>query len=642
MVGRSQSCAKRWPGLCLAASLGLAVVSRPSPAVAQELPGRLQSDAGGLLRLLIESATQAGSKAGGQVFSVVNQIQLYDIEGEIDRLVGSPWQLSDSTTYKLELAPQHVAFPVYDQLVRQMTRLDDIRTSRIQNLTVDAVPLIAVDLDALRIPMVVVDDNIVVDEQTGHQLLNSILGYFNAREILDLGVFMLAQQPYFPQTQDEWDARKHDLATHKGALALTLAGLGALFQVGALSDSGTLTTWRERRYQMGWYAGFSRLGYRLAPNLRGGVTAFIPGLELSAGLMDQIRSGSNGFGTAFEFALRESWLNRYTAATGWDSFFEAALRTVLSAGDGYSGERLTGRGGLFLKREHPFHWRYITLRGSFEAESNLNDSLRFAAGLGVDYTKTGLSTVLQSSRTLIPGAGSAAPETRTGVFVAGTLESPAQYYVDIMDVRACLLGDAWLAYQGSEDRRATAEARLRVLAGANTMDLERTLQDLRRSTAESENWRAEVATRLADYLESRRLAYTTEHWTRGPGDVHGPVDGSVLVAACDAVAERVVDLANFLDGRISPLRAMRERFDMLGERAAQDAASSDEATASLDEEWRRESLAVTEGLRQYGVYLGALRRIAAVASPLVGVWSYEPLSPRKQRSLITLVAQPLQ
>ena len=179
MVGRSQSCAKRWPGLCLAVCLGLAVVARPSPAVAQELPGRLQSDAGGLLRLLIESATQAGSKAGGQVFSVVNQIQLYDIEGEIDRLVGSPWQLSDSTTYKLELAPQHVAFPVYDQLVRQMTRLDDIRTSRIQNLTVDAVPLIAVDLDALRtFHMVVVDDNMLVDNRLGINSYFHSGGYF--------------------------------------------------------------------------------------------------------------------------------------------------------------------------------------------------------------------------------------------------------------------------------------------------------------------------------------------------------------------------------------------------------------------------------------------------------------------------------
>ena len=638
---------KRWRGFCLAVCLGVAVVARcPRPAVAQELPGRLQSDAGGLLRFLVESATQMGGRAGSQVFSVVNQIQLYDIDGEIDRLVGSPWELSDSTTYKLELAPQHVAFPVYDQLVRQMTRLDDIRTRRIQNLTVDAVPLLAVDLDALRIPLVAVNFDILSSEQSAHQLLNSSLGYFDAREILDLGVFMLAQQPYFPATQDEWDARKHQLATHKGALALTLAGLGALFEVGALSDSGTLNTWRDGHYQMGWYAGFSRLGYRFTPNLRGGFTARIPGFELAAGLMEQIRPDANGFGTAFEFALRESWLNRYTTTTGWDSFFEAALRTVVSADSGYPGERLTGRGGLFLKREHPFRFRFITLRASVEGESNLNDSLRFAAGLGVDYTKTGLSTVLQSSRTLVAGADGSVPETRTGLFVAGTLESPAQYYVDIMDVRARRLGEAWLDYRNSEDRRTTAEARLRVLAGSNTMDMESTLQALRQSTAESEHLRAHVATLLADYLESRRLAYSSEHWTHDVGEVHGPVDSSVLTAACAAVVERVVDLANFLDSRIAPLRAMRERFEVLGENTepsgALSAEASADASASLDEEWRRESLAVTQGLWQYSVYLGALRRIAAVSSPLVGVWSYDPLSPRKQRALITLVAQPMQ
>src|ERR1019366_5088607 len=117
--------------------------------------------------------------------------------------------------------------------------------------------------------------------------------------------------------------------------------------------------------------------------------------------MDQVRPSSDGFDRAFEFALRESWLNRFTSVVGWDSFFEAALRTVVAAGNGYAGERLTGRAGLFVKQDHPFRWRYIPLRASGETESNLNDSLRFAAGFGLDYTKTGLSTVLQSSRTLV-------------------------------------------------------------------------------------------------------------------------------------------------------------------------------------------------------------------------------------------------
>jgi hypothetical protein len=143
------------------------------------------------------------------VFSLLNKIELFNVEDEIDRLVGNPRELSDSTSYKLSLAPLHIAYPVFDQMVRQMTRLDDIRSRRIQNLTVDSLGLIAVDLDILS------------DERSGGQLANSILHYFNAREFFDLGVFMLAQQPFFPDTEEGWNLRKRQIARQEGALALT-------------------------------------------------------------------------------------------------------------------------------------------------------------------------------------------------------------------------------------------------------------------------------------------------------------------------------------------------------------------------------------------------------------------------------------
>jgi hypothetical protein len=200
----------------------------PRPARAQFGQARLQNDFGDLLKILSDLTTQVGVKSRGELLDFFNKIELFNVESEIDRLVGNPWELSDSTSYKLSLAPLHVAYPVFDQMVAQMTRLDDIRSRRIQNLTVDSLGLISVNLDILN------------GEQSGSQLAGSILHYFNAREFMDLGVFILAQQPYFPQTEEEWDARKHQIAQHQGMLAVGVAGLGALFEVGALNNSGTI------------------------------------------------------------------------------------------------------------------------------------------------------------------------------------------------------------------------------------------------------------------------------------------------------------------------------------------------------------------------------------------------------------------
>ena len=617
--------------------LALSLVARP--AQAQFSQNRLQNDFGDLLRILTDLTTQLGTKSRGELLNFFNRIELFNIESEIDRLVGNPWELSDSTSYKLGLAPLHVAYPVFDQMVAQMTRLDDIRSRRIQNLTVDSVSLISVNLDILN------------GEQSGGQLASSILHYFNAREFMDLGVFLLAQQPFFPQTEEEWAVRKHQIASHQGLLALTVAGLGALFEVGALNNSGTIQRCQDDRCNLGWYGGFSHLGYHLQPNLRGGLTTRIPGLELSAGLMEQVRAPSDSASSVFEMALRESWLNRYTSAGGWDSFLEAAVRRVLSAESRYQGENLTARGGAFVKREHPFRWRYITLRSSTEVESDLTGSLRWAMGFGVDYTKTGLSAVLQSSRTNFMHANGPGPETRTGLFVAGTVESPEEYYVEAMNVRARLLRDEWNDLAASETTQKQAEAEMRVLAGGQVAAyrLAPLFETIRQAMAESEGHRMRVATLLGDYLEGRRIAYSLKQWKPSADDLQGPLDGGVVESAGRAVQQRLSELAEFLQSSRGRLEILRDRSSRTSENLQAEGGGSAHAQAlaagelaELDVTWRRESEAVNEALRLYNYYLTSTRRIAGIASSIVPAWYFEPVSPRVVRKLVALVAQPLQ
>jgi hypothetical protein len=629
----------RGPGILWFLALVLASSMIPRPARAQFGQARLQNDFGDLLKILSDLTTQVGTKSRGELLDFFNKIELFNVESEIDRLVGNPWELSDSTSYKLSLAPLHVAYPVFDQMVAQMTRLDDIRSRRIQNLTVDSVNLISVNLDILN------------GEQSGSQLSNSILHYFNAREFMDLGVFMLAQQPFFPQTEEEWDARKHQIAQHQGMLALGVVGLGALFEVGALNNSGTIKRCQDNPCNIGWYGGFSHLGFHFQPNLRGGLTTQVPGLELSAGLMEQVRAPSDSASSVFEMAVRESWLNRYTSVSGWDSFMEAAIRRVLSAESQYQGESFTARGGLFVKREHPFRWRYITLRSSTEVESDLTGSLRWAMGLGVDYTRTGLSTVLQSSRTNFMHANGPGPETRTALFVAGTVDSPEQYYVDAMNVRARLLRDEWNALAASEAEQKQAEAELRVLAGgqAAAYRLAPLFEAIRKTMAESESHRLRVASLLGDYLEGRRIAYSLKQWKRSEDDLQGPLDGDMLEAASHAVLERLAELAAFLQGARGRLEILLERHSHTRENLQSDGGGSAQAQAmasgelaDIDVAWRRESESVSEALRLYNDYLFSTKRIAGIASGIVPVRQVQPLNPRVVRRLVTLVAQPLQ
>src|SRR6185436_5808976 len=134
-----------------------------------------------------------------------------------DRLVGNPWDLHDSTQFKLRLLPLRLSYPVYSRLVSQMTRLDDLRGLRIQNVSVDSVDRLAVTFDTLS-----------GDRRPG-EFAEALLGQFSAREYADLSVYALSHQPFFPDTEDEWRHVKHRLGQNKWTVAGSALALGMVF-----------------------------------------------------------------------------------------------------------------------------------------------------------------------------------------------------------------------------------------------------------------------------------------------------------------------------------------------------------------------------------------------------------------------------
>jgi hypothetical protein len=127
------------------------------------------------------------------------------------------------------------------------------------------------------------------------------------------------------------------------------------------------------------------------------------------------------------------------------------------------------------------------------------------------------------------------------------------------------------------------------------------------------------------------------------------VDGETLLAAGHAVVWRLVELVAFLQAELTPLQALRDRYLETQEQVYRidpsdgpDLARVAGELADLDRSLRQESEAVTQALRLYYHYLGAVRRIGSLDGKLISVRQFDPLSASAVRRLLTLVAQPMQ
>lgn len=192
-----------------------------APASAQTRGFRAARESSGVVVPVVSQFVRSlTSQAKDKVFDFLGNVELFDIEGEVNRLVGSPWELHDSTAYKLRLLPLHLTYPVYERLAGQMIGHDERRGEHIYNVGPDSVTDEAVRLDPL------------ATDPLPQDLFGSILGHFSPREIADIAVFALAQQPLFPQTDEKWH---HRVVARMYALALVVEGA-----------PGTLESLRDR------------------------------------------------------------------------------------------------------------------------------------------------------------------------------------------------------------------------------------------------------------------------------------------------------------------------------------------------------------------------------------------------------------
>jgi hypothetical protein len=619
----------------------------PAPAQAQSAAAPAQADEIGFRQIvgtvprLVSMALSEGSSG---FFRLIEDVQLLDMNSEIDRLVGNPHDLNDSTAYKLSLLPFHIRYPTYRELVDQMTRLDTVRSRRIYNVTPDSVHLIELRIQPVE----------TLDEMTGlgvgHEVQQSLFSHFTTRELADLAVFLLAQQPLFPRTDDGWQRLKLDVARGTVPLALAAMVAAAPFDSAALSYAGKIAG-REETLRLGWYAGFRDLGMHWHPNLRGGVTARAGGFELAAGVADQVRPTPTQRDRELEVALREGWLNQLVHPLGWDVFFEAALRRSIQEAPGFTGDSAAGRAGIFFKRDRLPLFPNLVLRGSTEADTNLRTRVHLAAALGVEHSPSGIAAMVQGSH-LPVAEGSAVHDDRVTAFLAGTMEPISAQFVQDMHGLARQVEIEWEGLLATEAHREAWERR--VVAGAASRtpeEAQRDLRELGRLVTDREDRLAHLATALGDYLESRRRAYRVLGWTTATDDLHGPLQATVLVAARDRVFGRLTVLARDVEDartRLAPLRSdmtlVEQAIAALEARDPTNPALPDRrrTLAGLQRDWDRETEAVRRSLDACDHFQVQVNRILAASSDgPMRLRAPEVLGPvrRRQIARLTLFAR---
>jgi hypothetical protein len=484
-------------------------------------------------------------------------VELFRFESEIDRYVGPPRTLHDSTSYKLSLLPFHIRYPVYRQLIDQMTRLDTLRSRSIHTVTPDSTSLIDIRIQ----PITTLEE--FSGQGAGDEVQRSLLNHFSAREIADLTVFALAQQPFFPDSDEGWRRAKRRAARASVPIAVGTLATGAVFEAGALSHSGPLLR-RGDALQLRYYGGFRGLGIGLHPLLRGGIAIRSPRFEAAVGLADQVQPARAQPDSAAELAIRTGWLNNIDHPAGMDAFFEAALRRSLYVPAEFNGDLTTARAGFFFRGEQPRWLPHLVLRGSAEAESDLDQRLHIVAAVGLEPPRGGIATMVHGSLVPTSPTITSVHDARLNLFLVGTMEPVTGAFEEDMASLARKSLAEWAELRHLDARHAAWERGLRTSAAtartaAASVAMLAVLQQL---LNEREDRLVRLANTLNAYLDSRQRAYAIFGWPAATDELHGPLDAATLLAIRSRILTRIHDIGGELAAALDPLMALKRDIEV--------------------------------------------------------------------------------
>lgn len=333
--------------------------------------------------------------------------------GDIDAMVGNPWQLSFATQAKVSTLPPRLRMEMYQFVAGNMHAYQFVADP-------SAAMSGALAQGGHGSPWMT-----ALSAEAGRRLastfVSTTLSHFRPEDLADLTVYALSRQRFFPKSDRAWSDWKNALVRDDVAVG-TMVGL-AFASTDSLQArvSGLLLKAPKDLARFGWYAEFRDLGFRLHPTLRGGFKAKSAAIDVSTGIQQNFGVGPAGELRALEFVTNNHWIERIATPQGWELAVTATARYVLAhelpahdsavqlLSDAYF-RRPSFAGSSFLS---------LLLRGNVSADFSAGSAL--SGAVGVEDSRYEIAAVVRiayDSNALLPTQGAS-----VGCLIAGGLES---------------------------------------------------------------------------------------------------------------------------------------------------------------------------------------------------------------------------
>lgn len=341
-------------------------------------------------------------------------------ERKIDRMVGEPRDLEPTTAASLDsLGPM-----VWMELGSSFAHRLDAFEADWGVAPPDALP------GPVRGPSFGLDEETAALAMGG--ALDRMQGYFRADELVDLGVFTLSEVTTLPSTPTQWRAVRRAISGSDTWIALGSVLALAAEDQGFVSASGWLVRAGGDRVRFGWYGGARDLGFAWHPRWRAGMKVASPGLDVSAGVLQNVDATGPTEGLALEVGAREHLLSMVGRSRGWDVAASAGGRFVLEHAEAAEEGRILGEARLFGRRRDFLPHYDLLLDGAYRRE--LGEPDVYQASLGFSHPSSGLIGVFS-----VAGEATDADDTvRFGVLVAGPLDGGRDRRGELLRARARL------------------------------------------------------------------------------------------------------------------------------------------------------------------------------------------------------------
>ncbi|MGC4123040.1 MAG: hypothetical protein QM765_52410 [Myxococcales bacterium] len=265
-------------------------------------------------------------------------------EEDVDRIIGDPYHMNESTRLKLDALPPRMRLKLYSVASDRADRIYLRGVNRLGQVTPGDFRSVAVDLDF----------------ETANRLIDaigkSIDGYFRIEELIDLTVYGLSKYEFFPKTHERWNELKLQLPKYDLALGIIALTALAVVDEGNLDMGGWLLKTPTDSFRFGWYASARKFGFKWHPRITLGLQGATPGFDTSLGWTEYFNPikaqhpWETNDSRTLQWTVREHLFTRWTQEHNWETSGMATLSFVWLNLDPLYNETFRGEVAFYARR----------------------------------------------------------------------------------------------------------------------------------------------------------------------------------------------------------------------------------------------------------------------------------------------------